>query len=166
MAIPDGAIPLALGTLLAVGAAALVLGPLLADDAGPTRAPAAPRRAPANEAEPGAVAALREIEFDRATGKLSDSDYSALKATYTRQALAELRTADAAPDVDDDPVEAVIREYQRRQGGCSVCHHPPEPDAVYCSACGHFLADACGTCGAAADIPGQKFCSGCGASLS
>jgi hypothetical protein len=62
-------------------------------------------------------------------------------------------------------VEAAIREYQRRQGGCSVCRHPPEPGAVYCSACGHYLADACSACGAAADIPGQKFCSGCGGKL-
>jgi hypothetical protein len=31
-----------------------------------------------------AIDALREIEFDRATGKLSDDDYAALKTEYTR----------------------------------------------------------------------------------
>src|SRR3989454_8331391 len=37
---------------------------------------------PDDDLSPGAVAlrALKEIEFDRATGKLSDADYDALKA--------------------------------------------------------------------------------------
>src|SRR5437867_10668842 len=49
---------------------------------------------PDDDLSPGAVAlrALKEIEFDRATGKLSDTDYDALKAEYTVAALAALRT--------------------------------------------------------------------------
>ena len=43
-----------------------------------------------------AIDALREIEFDRETGKLSDADYAALKATYTASALDELRRGDLA----------------------------------------------------------------------
>src|SRR2546426_3583045 len=48
---------------------------------------------PDDDLSPGAVAlrALKEIEFDRATGKLSDTDYDALKAEYTAAALAALR---------------------------------------------------------------------------
>src|SRR6266576_1614048 len=38
-----------------------------------------------------ALRALKEIEFDRATGKLSDADYDALKSKYTTEALAALR---------------------------------------------------------------------------
>jgi hypothetical protein len=34
-----------------------------------------------------ALLALKEIEFDRETGKLSDEDYSTMKATYQRAAL-------------------------------------------------------------------------------
>ena len=51
------------------------------------------RPAPAPES---AIDALREIEFDRATGKLSDDDYAALKAEYTRTALVELRARESA----------------------------------------------------------------------
>ena len=54
------------------------------------RARPRPARAPAAAPE-SAIDALREIEFDRATGKLSDDDYAALKAQYTRTALVELR---------------------------------------------------------------------------
>ena len=46
-----------------------------------------------SDAEPvaGGIEALREIEFDRATGKLSDEDYASLRARYAPLALAELR---------------------------------------------------------------------------
>src|SRR5690242_21119042 len=52
---------------------------------------------PDDDLSPRAVAlrALTEIEFDRATGKLSDADYEALKARYTTAALAALRAEDS-----------------------------------------------------------------------
>ena len=168
LALPAGAVPLALGTLLAMAGAALVLAPLLRDPTAERPAPARRRdRAPEPSASTTSVEALREIEFDRETGKLSDADYATLKATYTRQALAEMRASDATRDAMVlDPVEAVVREYEARRAGCTACGaRAAEPDALYCSACGHFLPGSCGRCGAAADIPGQKFCSGCGESL-
>src|SRR2546422_406339 len=59
---------------------------------------------PDDDLSPGAVAlrALKEIEFDRATGKLSDTDYDALKAEYTAAALAALR-AEAGTRVGPAP---------------------------------------------------------------
>ena len=85
--------------------------------------------------------ALREIEFDRETGKLSDSDYAALKSRYTREALAAMRDEDAGvAGPSGDAAEAVILQYRRRQLGCSACGPRPEPDAIYCSTCGRYLA--------------------------
>jgi len=54
---------------------------------------------PADDMSPQMVAlrALKEIEFDRATGKLSDSDYEQLKAKYTEQALIALRVRVSNP---------------------------------------------------------------------
>ena len=37
-----------------------------------------------------ALLALKEIEFDRETGKLSDEDYADMKATYQRAALTAI----------------------------------------------------------------------------
>ncbi len=37
-----------------------------------------------------ALLALKEIDFDRATGKLSDADYEELKARYTARAITLL----------------------------------------------------------------------------
>src|SRR5262245_11908368 len=86
---------LIIGAALAVGALVYVLLPLF--DA---VAPAWSRRPSRSVAtSESAIDALREIEFDRATGKLSDDDYSALKAEYTRSALVEMRARDSvAPD--------------------------------------------------------------------
>ncbi len=156
--------PLILGTVLALAALAFVLVPLFAAPR-PVDAPA-----PAPEAESGtsavAVAALREVEFDRETGKLSDSDYTALKAAYTREALAALRAEDAAPArVSDAEVEAMILAYRAPHRACATCGPRPEADAIYCSTCGRYLAGACARCGASVTEAGARYCPACGATL-
>ena len=124
-----------------------------------------------------ALLALREIEFDRATGKLSDADYTSLKQKYSRSALAAIRdekaeegqadrSGETAPDA-----EAVIAEAKsRRSGECPTCQYAVEPGSVFCSNCGRSLTQAdasprCWVCGA--DRPANaKFCGECGATLS
>lgn len=200
LAMPEGAVPLVLGTALALGALTMVLSPLLsgedevrADDeqraakeVARIKAARAKRSGRDEEQLDGAVAALREIEFDRETGKLSDSDYAELKTRYTREALAELRASDArdasaagrvpgavaggvaavlrAGDADD-PVEAAIRRARDNQRSCGVCGPRPEPDATYCSSCGRYLPGNCAKCGTGVDLVGSRFCSGCGDQL-
>lgn len=155
---------LAVGTLLAVGALAFVLYPLFTGVVAPTwRAPETAAQT-ANAAEQEAVVALREIEFDRATGKLSDSDYGELKTRYTEHALAAMRGGVAIP-VDEDPAEAAIRAYRGRLKECVDCGPRPEPDAVFCSNCGLYLPGACGFCGNPVTEPGTSFCSSCGRQL-
>jgi len=201
IAIPEGAVPLVLGTVLALGALTMVLSPLLsgeaevrADDdkkaateAARVKAARAKRSGRDEEQLDGAVAALREIEFDRETGKLSDSDYAELKTRYTREALAELRASDAreasaagqvagpiagpvaaavlSPADAADPVEAAIRRARDNQRSCGVCGPRPEPDATYCSSCGRYLPGVCAGCGTSVELVGSRFCSGCGDQL-
>jgi len=172
MALPDGALALGAGTVLALGAAVLVLGPLLREDVMAPPRGRVPNARPARAESGSAVDALREIEFDRATGKLSDDDYRSLKASYTREALAELRARDAAAAVvtsgaGDDEVEAAIRRYRASAhvAVCPVDGTRPEPDAIFCSACGRYLAGRCPSCGAACDEAEQRYCSACGDAL-
>lgn len=144
----------------------LVLGPLVV--------PPAYRPRPAEPVEPeetergAALAALREIEFDRETGKLSDTDYASLKTRYTANALAALR-ADAAGAGSDRDVEAMIAARVRSLGrtgapACATCGPRPEADAVFCSTCGRRLeaAHACDRCGHPLP-PDSNFCESCGA---
>jgi hypothetical protein len=150
---------LIVGTVLAVGALAYVLFPLLAGTAPVRRAPA--RGQAGDTAEQEAVVALREIEFDRVTGKLSDVDYDELKVRYTQRALEAIR--DGATPVDR--AEAAVLAYRARLKSCARCGPRSEPDAVYCSSCGHFLPGACDACGATVDEPGAAFCTSCGRQL-
>jgi hypothetical protein len=154
---------LVVGTVLAVGALAYVLFPLLA---GATIAPARrtpTRREAAGAMESEAVVALREIEFDRATGKLSDADYDELRARYTERALDAMRAGSAA--APSDAAEAAVLAYRERLKRCARCGPRPEPDAVYCSNCGLYLAGVCASCDAPVREPGASFCTSCGHQL-
>ncbi len=153
--------PLIVGALLAVTALVVVLYPLFGDLA-PRRARAREGAAPSVEA----VQALREIEFDRETGKLSDTDYTALKTRYTREAVAAFREEEAGlSGSGGDAVEAVILQYRQRQAGCAMCGPRPEPDAIYCSNCGRYLAASCTHCHALITEIGARYCGSCGESL-
>jgi hypothetical protein len=156
---------LALGTLLAVGALAYVLFPLLfGTTARPVRGIVAASPA-VRPAEHEAVVALREIEFDRVTGKLSDADYSELKSRYTGRALEAMRTAPSGDASADDAAEAAVLAYRARLKSCARCGPRPEPDAVYCSSCGTYLPGKCEGCGASVEESGAAFCSHCGRQL-
>jgi hypothetical protein len=150
------------GTILAVGALAFVLYPLFF--------PSAERLSPSRQVDSApvgdsAIVALREIEFDRATGKLSESDYAELKATYSARALAEMRKTDAPEPDAVDPIEARVRAYRRAHKECPTCGLRPEPDAIYCSTCGIFLDKACPSCKAPITESSAAFCSTCGVTL-
>ena len=159
-------LPLIVGTLLAVLAVAYVLYPLLFSSASASHRPVSfPRVTPV--ADEDAIVALREIEFDRATGKLSDTDYAELKSRYTARALAAMRArgergADATPE---DLVEATVLAYRARLKSCARCGPRPEPDAVYCSNCGSYLDEKCAGCGRVVEEAGASFCAGCGRQL-
>ena len=110
---------LLIGTLLALGALSFVLYPLFMS-APPVASPPVERHNDSGEsARNPALDALREIEFDRETGKLSDVDYEALKETYTQRAVTAMRSGGS-------PV-------------CVTCGPRPESDAVFCSNCGMLL---------------------------
>src|SRR5690242_21641690 len=90
---------------------------------------------PDDDLSPRAVAlrALSEIEFDRATGKLSLEDYESLKARYTREAVNALREGDrgsvssgaperpAAPQAPSTPVLPLVAKRAADSGlACPV----------------------------------------------
>ena len=123
-----------------------------------------------------ALIALKDLELDRATGKLSDEDYEMLKARYAGEAIAALRTEEARPAARSAvDVEALVAGRRRvvegveargRALSCPRCGPRPEPDARCCSGCGATLVinGDCGICGALVE-PGQRFCGACGRAL-
>jgi rRNA maturation endonuclease Nob1 len=127
-----------------------------------------------------ALTALKEIEFDRETGKLSDSDYESLKAKYTTAALDALRheSEEVAFDEIETMVAAKVRALRSASaavpsnasalplGSCTTCGPRPEPDAIFCSSCGRRLPSrsVCDRCGSAL-TPDSKYCESCGSQV-
>ena len=153
---------LIVGSVLAVSALAFVLLPLLVPIASPAGARTLTSRLAPPAGEDEAVVALREIEFDRVTGKLSDADYEELRARYTMRALESLRATAVSPS---DVAEAAILAYRSRLTSCTTCGPRSEVDAIYCSTCGMYLPGACGSCGAMVSEFGAAFCTACGRQL-
>jgi rRNA maturation endonuclease Nob1 len=127
-----------------------------------------------------ALTALKEIEFDKETGKLSDADYEYLKGKYTAAALDALRhePEEAASDDIEAMVAAKVRALRSASAAtpsnastlppgsnppCTTCGPRPEPDAIFCSSCGRRLSPraVCDRCGAALS-PDSRFCESCG----
>src|SRR6266480_4230906 len=108
-----------------------------------------------------ALRALKEIEFDRATGKLSDSDYEQLKAKYTQEALVAMRG-----DVGRETGDETIKPASPASRPSCPDHGPrPESDAQFCSECGRRLGSApgyCARCGTAL-ADDARYCNRCGA---
>jgi cytochrome c-type biogenesis protein CcmI len=159
------ALALVVGTVLAIVGLGFVLYPLFVEGSPAPRQARRPRAGDSDRER--AVDALREIEFDRETGKLSDSDYAALKAEYTQEAIAAMRAEESATALAgaSDPAEAAVLRYRQRARECAACGPRPEPDAADCSNCGVYLAGARGHCGAAVTEPGAAYCIGCGQAL-
>jgi hypothetical protein len=109
---------LLVGTALAVASLCYVLYPLLRPNAA---LQIVPNRPAGRDTGSSSVDALRELEFDRQTGKISDSDYGTLKARYTEEALIVMRAAGSGSAV------------------CPSCGPRPETDAAFCSNCGAQL---------------------------
>src|ERR1700732_409188 len=95
-----------------------------------------------------ALTALKEIEFDRETGKLAEPDYEFLKAKYTAAAWEALRWESAEPGEASNDVEVIIAAKVRvlrsastaapsdvpvrltdSTRSCARCGPRPEPDA-------------------------------------
>jgi hypothetical protein len=91
------AVALVLGALVAVVAVVLVSAPFLlepppADDRLRELGEGDRRKLEVAEEKDRALAALKELEFDHRTGKLSDDDYRELVGGYRRRAAAALRS--------------------------------------------------------------------------
>jgi cytochrome c-type biogenesis protein CcmI len=110
---------LVVGAVLVVAALLVVILPLLTPGYRRTHPMLSAQESPDADAV-SAIDALREIEFDRATGKLSDADYAELRATYAPRALADIRQSEARSAPQCATCQAIISD----------------PDARFCARCG------------------------------
>ena len=93
-----------------------------------------------------ALTALRDLEYDRATGKLDEDDYGQLRTELSREALEHLgeegEDDGRGPDRASRELEEEIAELRRaiREGmQCGACEHLNRLGAKFCSRCGEGL---------------------------
>jgi len=139
---------------LLIAAAAYLSYPLLKPRATEKREPRPNSKARELEAQKESLlAAIKEIDFDHRTGKLSDEDFQALNTRYRLEAISLIKRLDqlkgrggAKPDFEEE-----IRRYRRQtQGGeaaeaaprvyrCPKCNRPVGKQDRFCANCGFKL---------------------------
>ena len=102
-------IALIVAAVVAVACVIVVALPFLREPAAPEDTLDAPdereqRRLAAAEERDRALAALKELEFDHRTGKISDDDYRAQLGPMRRRAAEALRALDAPREPRPDKV--------------------------------------------------------------
>jgi hypothetical protein len=88
-----------------------------------------------------AYAAIKEAEFDRRMGKLSDDDFAALTQRYRQQALTAIAAIEQARRAAEGP-RRTARSAPVRFAFCPSCGSRLTARSHYCSACGRALRDS------------------------
>lgn len=154
--------------LLVTGVAILIGYPLLREEARPRPAGGGPL-AELEAKKERTYSALKEIEFDFRTGKLSEEDYRELEEQYRVQALQLLREIDRAAAGGNGKGEAQAAERPARAesafGGaalaCWNCGVTVRAGDRFCEGCGNPLDRICPKCGDRYE-KGDRFCGACG----
>lgn len=125
---------LALSVLLALLSAALVVHPLWARRAA-LLADVAPGDVLDAEARRRVtLAALKELEYDFAAGKLDDSDYRTQRERLSAEAMRAIRAADRLRGIE---VSAARLSGEPAPHGCGFVN---PPRSLFCAGCGARLA--------------------------
>ena len=155
---------------MAVFAAAAVVLPFVRGESGENADDAESRLEELLERKDVIYGALKELDFDRAAGKLSDPDFLRLEAQYRERAIGVLREIDALVETGDPEAdlseaglsEALEREILALRKAVRVEDPSPEtapdarddpPEPRFCRDCGAPVSST------------DKFCSSCGTPL-
>ncbi len=106
--------------------------------------------------------ALRDLEFDHATGKVASDDYVMLRA----QLLQEFaRYMDEQEEDLDALIERAVQEKKKGRS-CAHCGAPLREGARFCPMCGAPVRAerSCPQCGVVVTLK-ARFCPACGAAM-
>jgi hypothetical protein len=124
---------------LAVAALAFVAAPIRRRD----QAVVVDRSIELEEKKLVALTAILDLENERDVGKLSEEDFTELRAVYETQALEALHqldevATDRADPLETDPLETEIARVRERMSAsrCPACGAPRRPGTDACARCG------------------------------
>jgi predicted nucleic acid-binding Zn ribbon protein len=110
------------------------------------------------------LSALLDLDFDYRTGKVSEEDYSTVRAQLVADAAQYIEMEKSNEDEEIEALVAARRTAQSNSHACSNCGHTVEADSRFCSQCGTAVGDRCPSCGKPVQ-EGDQFCTTCGAKL-
>ncbi len=94
--------------------------------------------------------ALRDVEYDYATGKLGDEDYQSLRRELAAEALTALAAVEAESNEGGDATPGLEEDIARLRGGlasgstCAMCGSGNATESRFCAYCGAALGDTAG----------------------
>ncbi len=136
---------LLMGSTALVGLAALrALRPLVSPEDDRTAMIGQRTRAALEREKMLALRAIKELEFDRAMGKLSDSDWKEMSGRLRARAARLIRQLDAGASYRDQIENDLAKRLgqpsvAKAAGTCASCGVTNDPDARFCKACGKKL---------------------------
>ena len=80
---------------------------------------------------------IKELEFDKAMGKVSEADFAAISARLRTRALSIMQDLERTPAA---PTRAVPAQTVVAGNFCTQCGTPNDRDARFCKSCGTKLA--------------------------
>jgi hypothetical protein len=136
-----------MATAALVGLAALrTLRPLVSTDEDRTVMVGHRTRAALEREKMLALRSIKELEFDRAMGKLSDADWKEMSGRLRARVGRLMRQLDAGAGYRD----RIERELEKRLGekatavpserACASCGTVNDPDARFCKSCGRAIS--------------------------
>jgi hypothetical protein len=146
-------------TVFAAGATAVaayrVLAPLAGPEHGGTRPLGRHTRASLEADKTTVLRTIKELEFDRAMGKMSDDDFKDMSQRLRQRAVRLMQQLDDTRATQRARIERELEERLGARGAppaavssepeldrlaCGSCHALNDADARFCKACGQRLA--------------------------
>jgi hypothetical protein len=87
---------------------------------------------------------IKELEFDRAMGKVSEKDFGEMSARLRARAGRLMQRLDTGADYRAQIEQEIARRLGQRAsaGTCASCGGANDPDARFCKGCGQRLASS------------------------
>ncbi len=110
--------------------------------------------------------ALQDLDFEKAAGKVSDTDYETARTHYLARVSAVMEKMDALAPQKQKPAKSTKKAAKRKQklGGevaCESCGEANPKGSNFCLECGKPIAATCASCGES--LPAEaRFCNACG----
>ena len=113
--------------------------------------------------------AIQDLDFEKAAGKVSDTDYETARNHYLARVSAVMEKVDALAPQKQKPTKATkatkkaAKRKQKPKGevACESCGEANPKGSNFCLECGKPMAATCASCGDS--LPAKaRFCNACG----